>query len=119
MASTLGITARNPDARTFAGCHGETEFLARFVDFEALDAGAGSVCFAGVVGTFVVEELEVFEVVCPYGEGSGSDGFSVIAFGKFFSVHEMVVLVEKRTLTRARCSVSQAGYYVPWRTRYP
>ena len=80
MASALGIPTSDSNGGTFSRGYGKPNFTACFVGFHTLDAGADLVRFAPVVQALIVEELYVFQMVRPYGEGSGSNGFSVVAF---------------------------------------
>ena len=80
VASSLGIPTSDSNGGTFSRGHGKPNFATCFVSFHTLDAGADLVRFARVVRAFVVKEVYVFQMVRPYGEGSGSNGFSVVAF---------------------------------------
>ena len=80
VASSLGIPTSDSNGGTFSRGYGKPNFAACFVEFHTLDAGADFVRFARVVRAFVVEEPYVFQIVRPYGEGSGSNGFSIVAF---------------------------------------
>ncbi len=79
MTTSLGIPPCYADVGTFAGRHGQTDFPGGFKGFVALDAGIDLVRFARVVRAFVVEELDVFQVVGPDGQGACSYGFPVVA----------------------------------------
>lgn len=79
MAAALRIPPCYADGGAFARRHGKADFPRGFKGFVALDAGTDLVCFARVVRAFVVEELDVFQVVGPDGQGACSYGFPVVA----------------------------------------
>jgi len=80
MAAALGISPCYADCGALARCHGQADFLGGFKGFVALDAGTDFVGCSAVVRAFVVEELDVFQVVGPDGEGACSYGFPEVAF---------------------------------------
>lgn len=79
MAVALRIPPCYANGGAFARRHGQADFPRGFKGFVALDAGTDPVRFAGVVRAFVVEELDVFQVVGPEGQGACSYGFPVVA----------------------------------------
>ena len=117
MASALGIPTSDSNGGTFSRGYGKPNFTACFVGFHTLDAGADLVRFAPVVQALIVEELYVFQMVRPYGEGSGSNGFSIVAFPPRSTDVEPPLHEYQHILTHDRYSVSQAGCYVVLRTR--
>ncbi len=82
MAAALRISTRDADGGAFASRHGEADFLRGVKGFMALHASTDSVRFARVVRGLVVEELDVFQVVCPDGEGACAYGFAIVASGR-------------------------------------
>lgn len=79
MAAALRIPPCYADGGAFARRHGKADFLGGCKGFKALDASTDLVCFAGIVLAFVVEELDVFQVVGLEGQGACSYGFTIVA----------------------------------------
>lgn len=92
MAAALRIPPCYADGGAFARRHGQADFPRGFKGFMALDAGTDLVRFPRVVRAFVVEELDVFQVVGPDCQGACSYGFPIVAskFGSAFRRSRMV-----------------------------
>ena len=65
MSTPLGITTGNSNSWTLARGHSESKLVCGFVGFDALNTGPYSISFAGIMGVFVVDEVNVLEVMRP------------------------------------------------------
>jgi len=79
MTTSLGIPPCYTDGGAFARRHGKADFPSGFEGFMAMDAGTDLVRFPRVVRGFVVEELDVFQVVGLEGQGTCAYGFTDVA----------------------------------------
>ena len=66
VTTALGISAGNSNGCAFARSDGKSNFVAGFVDFNALNTGSDLVGFSGIMSVFVVDEIDIFQVMRPY-----------------------------------------------------
>ena len=79
MAATLAVSAGNANGRALARSDGESNFIASFVDLNALHTGPDLVGFACIMGVFVVDEIDFLQVMRPYAQRTPTSGLSVVA----------------------------------------
>lgn len=65
MTATLGIPTGNANSWTLARGYSESKLVCGFVGFDALNTSPNLVGLSSIMGVFVVDEFDVFQVMRP------------------------------------------------------